>query len=161
GNTIEGRVDTAGGALAFAIALDPTSGLVTFTEYRAVTQPFGTNPDGREGVSLTAGIVNLVATVTDSAGDFQTITLELGSRLAIPDDGPIIAATGTAPALTLSETHLTATSFDDNMAGSAPNAALTTTNGDFSAAFTSVQGADGATTTYALSITGGNGRASG
>jgi VCBS repeat-containing protein len=161
GNTIEGRVGTTGGALAFTIALDPTTGLVTFTEYRAVTQPFGTNPDGGEGVPLTAGIVILTATITAKDGDFQAVSLDLGSRLTITDDGPSITATGTAPSLTLSETHLTATAQDDNIAGSAPNAALMTTSGNFSTAFTSVQGADGAAISYALSITGGNGTASG
>src|SRR6266404_5629703 len=141
GNTIEGHVGTTGGTLAFTITLDPTTGLVTFTEYRAVTQPLGTNPDGGEGVSLTAGILNLTPTITD--------------------DGPLIAAMGTAPSLTLSETHLTATALDDNIAGSAPDATLTTTSGNFSTAFISVQGVDGATISYALSITGGNGTASG
>ena len=104
---------------------------MTFTEYRAVTQPFGTNPDSGEGVSLTAGIVTLVATITDKDGDFQTANLDLGSRLTITDDGPSITTTGTAPALTLSETQLTATALDDNTVGSAPNAALTTTSGNY------------------------------
>ncbi|MBR1276392.1 VCBS domain-containing protein [Bradyrhizobium sp. AUGA SZCCT0283] len=90
GNTIEGHVGTTGGPLAFTITLDPTTGLMTFTEYRAVRQPFGTNPDGGEGVSLTAGIVNLTATITDKDGDFQTASLDLGSRLTITDDGPTI-----------------------------------------------------------------------
>ncbi|WGR91411.1 DUF5801 domain-containing protein [Bradyrhizobium sp. ISRA435] len=161
GNTIEGRVGTAGGALAFTITVDPTTGIVTFTEYRAVTQPFGTNPDGGEGVSLTPGIVDLVATITDRDGDVQTASLDLGKQLTITDDGPSIRTTGTGPSLTLSETHLTATALDDNSVGSTPNAALTTTSGDFSTAFTSVQGADGATIRYALAIVGGNGTASG
>jgi len=161
GNSIEGHVGTTGGALAFTITLDPTTGLVTFTETRAVTQPFGTSPDRGEGASLTAGIVTLTATVTDRDGGFQSISLDLGGRLTVTDDGPSIAATGTAPALTLSETHLTATTLDDNIAGSAPDATLTTTSGDFSTAFRSVQGADGATTSYALSIAGGNGTPSG
>jgi VCBS repeat-containing protein len=152
GNTIEGHVGTINGTLAFTITIDPNTGLVTFTEYRAVTQPFGTSPDGGEGVSLTAGIVNLTATVTDADGNFQTVSRDLGSRLTITDDGPMIAA-GTAPALTLSEAHLTA--------GSAPSTTGTTTSANFSTAFTSVRGADGATISYALSITGGNGAASG
>src|SRR5262245_42583136 len=161
GNTIEGHVGTTGGALAFTITVDSATGNVTFTEYRAVAQPFGTNPDGGEGASLTTGIVNLLATVTDKDGNFQTASLDLGSRLTLTDDGPTIAASGTAPSLTLSEAHLTATALDDNIAGSAPNAALTTISGNFSTAFTSVQGADGATISYALSINGGNGTASG
>ncbi|HKU07596.1 MAG TPA: DUF5801 repeats-in-toxin domain-containing protein [Bradyrhizobium sp.] len=161
GNTIEGHVGTTGGTLAFTITVDPATGRVTFTEYRPVTQPSGTNPDGGEGVSLTAGTVNLTATVTDVNGNFQTASFDLGSRLTLTDDGPTIAAAATAPSLTLSETHLTATALDDNIAGSSPNASLTTTSGEFSTAFTSVQGADGATIGYALSITGGNGTASG
>jgi VCBS repeat-containing protein len=161
GDSVEGRVGTTGGALAFIIAVDPATGIVIFTEYRAVAQPFGTNPDSGEGVSLTAGIVNLTATITDGNGGFQTVTIDLGGRLTITDDGPTIAATGTAPSLTLSETHLTATALDDNIAGSAPNATLTTTSANFSTAFTSAQGADGATISYALSIAGGNGTASG
>ena len=91
----------------------------------------------------------------------RPLSIDLGKQLTITDDGPSIAATGTAPSLTLSETHLTATALDDNIAGSAPDATLTTTSGNFSTAFTSVQGADGATISYALSITGGNGTASG
>jgi VCBS repeat-containing protein len=161
GNTIEGHVGTTSGTLAFTITVDPTTGRVTFTEYRAVTQPFGTNPDGGEGTSLPAGIVNLMATITDRNGVFQTASVDLGSRLTITDDGPMIAAAGTAPALTLSETHLTATALDDHIAGSAPDTALTTISGDFSTAFTPVQGSDGATISYALSITGGDGTASG
>src|ERR1700752_728190 len=59
GNTIEGHATS--GTLAFTITVDPATGRVTFTEYRPVTQPLGTNPDSGEGVSLTAGIVNLTA----------------------------------------------------------------------------------------------------
>ncbi|QIG97073.1 DUF5801 repeats-in-toxin domain-containing protein [Bradyrhizobium sp. 6(2017)] len=161
GNTIEGRVGTAGGALAFTIAVDPATGRVTFVEHRAVEQSSGTSPDNGEGIALETGIVNLIATVTDSDGRYQDISIDLGKQLTITDDGPHIAAAGTAPSLTLSETHLTATALDDHIAGSAPDAALTTTSADFSAAFTSVQGADGATIRYALTITGGNGAASG
>ncbi|UGA43946.1 DUF5801 domain-containing protein [Bradyrhizobium quebecense] len=161
GNTIEGHVGTTGGTLAFTITLDPATGRVTFTDYRAVSQPFGTDPDGGEAVSLTAGIVSLIATITDNDGDFQSARLDLGSRLSISDDGPTIKTNGTAPSLTLSESHLTATPLDDNIAGSAPDLTLTTTSADFSTAFTSIQGADGATIRYALTITGGNGTASG
>jgi VCBS repeat-containing protein len=88
GNTIEGHVGTTGGKLAFTITLDPTTGRVTFTEYRAVTQ--ASNPDGGEGASLTAGLVNLTATITDKDGDFQTASIDLGNRLTITDDGPMI-----------------------------------------------------------------------
>ncbi len=90
GNTIEGRVGGTGGTLAFTITLDPTTGLVTFTDYRAVIQSSGTNPDGGEGVSLTTGIVNLVATITDTDGDFRSASIDLGKQLTIADAGPTI-----------------------------------------------------------------------
>ncbi len=100
--------------------------------------PPGTNTDDNEAVSLATGIVTLIATVT-KAGISQDVTLDLGSRLVIVEDDPSISASGTVPSLTLSEAHLTATLLDDNIAGSAPNATLTTTSADFSTAFTSVQ----------------------
>src|SRR4029079_13463605 len=134
-------------------------GVVTFTEYRAVTQPFGTNPDGGEGVTLTAGIVNLTATITDKDGDFQTASIDLGRQLTIQDDGPTITAIGSGPTLTVDESFLTAAT--NGIDGSTPNLANTHTTGDFSTAFTPGQGADSATISYALSITGGNGTASG
>ncbi|MGY3487001.1 VCBS repeat-containing protein [Bradyrhizobium sp. USDA 4011] len=161
GNTIEGHVGTASGTLAFTITVDPATGRVTFVEHRAVEQPLGTSPDSGEAIALGAGIVNLIATVTNSDGQYQDVSIDLGKQLTITDDGPSIKANATAPSLTLSETHLTATALDDHIAGSAPCAALTTISADFSTAFTSVQGADGATTHYALAINGGNGTASG
>ncbi|WP_143201671.1 DUF5801 repeats-in-toxin domain-containing protein [Bradyrhizobium sp. NAS96.2] len=161
GNTIEGHVGATNGTLAFTITVDPATGLITFTEYRAVKQPLGTSPDNGEGVTLGAGLVSLVATITDKDGDVQSASLDLGKQLTITDDGPSITANGTTPSLSLSETHLTATVFDDNIAGSAPDASQTTTSTDFSTTFTSVQGADGATISYALTITGGNNTASG
>ncbi|MHC2467638.1 hypothetical protein ACVIHD_006650 [Bradyrhizobium embrapense] len=161
GNTIEGHVGTSSGTLAFTIALDPVTGRVTFTEYRAVKQSLGTSPDSGEGVALNAGLVSLVATITDRDGDFKSASVDLGKQLTILDDGPSVKTSGATPSLTLSEAHLTATQFDDHIAGSAPDAAFTTTSADFSTAFTSVQGADGATIRYALTIAGGNGTASG
>ncbi|NEU98869.1 DUF5801 repeats-in-toxin domain-containing protein [Bradyrhizobium uaiense] len=161
GNSIEGHVGTTTGTLAFTIALDPLTGQVTFTEYRAVKQPLGTSPDSGEAVALNAGLISLVATITDKDADFRSASIDLGKQLTITDDGPSIKASGTAPSLSLSESHLTATALDDHIAGTAPDAALTTTSADFSTAFTSVQGADGATVRYALTIAGGNGTPSG
>ncbi|QOZ36831.1 DUF5801 repeats-in-toxin domain-containing protein [Bradyrhizobium sp. CCBAU 53421] len=161
GNTIEGHVGTASGTLAFTITVDPATGRVTFVDQRAVEQSSDTSPDSGEAIALGTGIVNLIATVTNSDGQYQDISIDLGKQLTITDDGPSIKANATTPSLTLSETHLTATALDDHIAGSAPCAALTTISADFSTAFTSVQGADGATTHYALMINGGNSTPSG
>ena len=97
GNTIEGHVGTTAGTLAFTITVDPATGIVTFTEDRAVEQATAANPDTGEGINLTAGIVNLTATITDKDGDFQTASLDLGKQLTINDDGPTITATGAGP----------------------------------------------------------------
>ena len=93
GNTIEGHVSVVGGTLAFTITVDPATGIVTFTEDRAVSQAIASSPDTGEGISLTAGIVNLLATITDKDGDFQTAHIDLGKQLTITDDGPTISAT--------------------------------------------------------------------
>jgi len=61
---------------------------VTFTEFRAVKESSGTNPDGSEAISLTSGSVTLTATITDHDGDFATASLDLGARLSFLDDGP-------------------------------------------------------------------------
>jgi len=50
------------------------------------------NPDGGEGALLTPGVVNLTAMIIDKDGDFQTASLDLGSRLTLTDDGPTIGA---------------------------------------------------------------------
>src|SRR5262249_29935756 len=89
GNTIEGHVGSASGALAFTISVDPATAIVTFTDDGAVGQPTAPNPDTSEPASLTAGVVNLVATITDKDGDFNTASLDLGTRLSILDDGPV------------------------------------------------------------------------
>jgi hypothetical protein len=159
GNTIEGHVGTTSGALAFTITLDPATGIVTFTEDRSVKQGTASNPDGSEGISLTAGVVTLTATITDKDGDFQTAHIDLGKQLTIDDDGPSITASGSQPTLTVDESFLTAGT--NGIAGSTPDLASTHTTGNFSGAFSHVNGADGATITYALSITGGNGASSG
>jgi VCBS repeat-containing protein len=162
GNTIEGHVGSANGALAFTITVDPATGDITFTEDRAVVQAQdGSNPSG-EATSFTAGVVTLTQTITDNDGTTASASVDLGGKLSITDDGPSVTTNAaTVPGLTLSETHLTATT-NNNVNGSSPNAALTVAVGHFAGDFTDVSGADGLkSTTYALSITGGNGTASG
>ena len=159
--TIEGHVGTTGGALAFTISFDPATGLVTFTEDRAVVQAqSGSNPSATPAL-FTAGVLTLTQTVTDNDGTVASASLDLGAKLSITDDGPIVTVTAAnEPSLTLSETHLTTATNPDN--GTAPNAALTSTTGNFALAFNDTPGADGTRTiAYALSITGGSGTASG
>ncbi|WGS29774.1 DUF5801 repeats-in-toxin domain-containing protein [Bradyrhizobium sp. ISRA464] len=158
--TIEGHVGSAAGALAFTISVDPSTGIVTFTEDRGVDQPqSGSNPSATPAL-FTAGVLTLTQTVTDNDGTVASAGLDLGAKLAITDDGPTVTVVGKAPTLTLSETHLTTGTNPDD--GTAPNLALTTTTGNFSGVFADVAGADGIeSTAYSLTINGGSGTASG
>ncbi|MGN1290646.1 MAG: DUF5801 repeats-in-toxin domain-containing protein, partial [Bradyrhizobium sp.] len=59
GNTIEGRVGSTSGTLAFTIALDPVTAHVTFTEYRAAAQPPGTSTGDSDVIPLASGVIIL------------------------------------------------------------------------------------------------------
>ncbi|MER8629854.1 DUF5801 domain-containing protein, partial [Mesorhizobium opportunistum] len=147
GNTVEGHVGTAAGAMVFTLAANTTTGVVTLTELRAVHEGSGENGDASEGISLNsvANLVTLTATITDADGDHQAATIDLGKQVTFNDDGPSITLSGTAaPTLNVDESYLAN--------GSTPNAALTAATAAFAGMFTVVQGADGATTTYGLSV---------
>ncbi|MEH2568957.1 DUF5801 repeats-in-toxin domain-containing protein [Bradyrhizobium sp. AZCC 2289] len=165
GNTVEGHVG-ATATLAFTLALDPATGVVTLTDLRAVHEGVGENGDISEGVSLNsiANLVTLTATITDKDGDTATASIDLGKQVTFNDDGPtievrVLGEEQHLPFLAVDESFLTAAT--NGIDGSTPNLANTHTTGDFSTAFTSVPGADGATFAYALGITGGDGTSSG
>ncbi|MGX5799705.1 DUF5801 repeats-in-toxin domain-containing protein, partial [Bradyrhizobium sp. Arg314] len=81
----------------------------------------------------------------DGDGDKASQAINIGNLLTINDDGPSIALSGaTAPTLEVDESYLAN--------GSTPNAALTSATAAFAAMFTVVQGADGATTSYGVSV---------
>ncbi len=156
GNTIEGHVGTAGGALAFTISVNPNTGVVTFAEDRAVFQTQTSNSNPSENVaSIAAGVVTLTATITDGLGHQASASLDLGKQISITDDGPsIVADAATVGAVILSESDLPT--------GTTPDSSLTSLVGHFSGDFTDTSGADGLkTTTYTLSINGGDGTSSG
>ncbi|KAA3450613.1 hypothetical protein C7I87_09985, partial [Mesorhizobium sp. SARCC-RB16n] len=68
-----------------------------------------------------------------------------GGQITIHDDGPSITLSGAAaPTLDVDESYLAN--------GSTPNAALTSASAAFAGMFTVVQGADGATTSYGVSV---------
>src|SRR5437868_4811007 len=160
GNTVEGHVGVVGGALAFTIALDPATGIVTLTQDRSVLEGTGEAGDISEAsATLAANLIKLTATITDKDNDTASASIDLGHQISFHDDGPSISATGTGPAIFVDESFLTAAT--NGIDGSTPLLASTHTTGNFSGAFTAVQGADSATIAYALSITGGNGTPSG
>ena len=148
----------AAGPIDFTLTVDAT-GHVTMTELRGVDQGAGESPDISEGAHLAAGLVSLTATVTDNNSNTASASVDLGPNITVHDDGPTITAIGTGPAISVDESFLTLAT--NGIDGSTPNPANTMATADFTGVFTHVNGADGAAVAYALSITGGNGAASG
>jgi VCBS repeat-containing protein len=143
GNVVEGHVGNAAGALAFTVSVN-AAGDVTLDQIRALSHPDANNPN--DSVSPSAdNLVTLTQTITDKDGDQSSATANIGQNLVFQDDGPSISTTGVEPSLTVDETNLAANA-----------------SASFAANFTSAFGADGAgAVTYALTVTGGNGVASG
>ncbi|MGY2987420.1 DUF5801 repeats-in-toxin domain-containing protein [Bradyrhizobium sp. USDA 4508] len=154
GNTITGSV---GGTDYFTIAIDPSTGIVTFTQLNNIWHSDPTNPDDAATLTLSRPeILQLVQTITDADGDSVTTSLNLGSGVfTIQDSGPtagtVIAAADT---LVLDETRPVGT---DTAGGTAPTG-LDTVTADFSNNFSAGSyGSDGAgNTTYTLKLTGAN-----
>ncbi|CAM3014148.1 hemolysin-type calcium-binding repeat-containing protein [Ectopseudomonas mendocina] len=135
GGEVVGRVGDQNGAIAFKVTVD-ASGNVSLDQVRAIVHSPNTGPDQATGLSA-ADLVKLVATITDKDGDSNSASLNLGNAISFRDDAPTISAGQAGVAsLQVDETTL------------AINA---TTN--FSGAFTSNYGADGAGTIgYALEV---------
>ncbi|WP_456849877.1 DUF5801 repeats-in-toxin domain-containing protein [Bradyrhizobium sp. USDA 4504] len=154
GNTITGSV---GGTDYFTIAIDSSTGIVTFTQLNNIWHSDPTNPDDAATLTLSRPeILQLVQTITDADGDSVTTSLNLGSGVfTIQDSGPtagtVIAAADT---LVLDETRPVGT---DTAGGTAPTG-LDTVTADFSNNFSAGSyGSDGAgNTTYTLKLTGAN-----
>ncbi|MCP1620900.1 putative secreted protein (type I secretion substrate) [Pseudomonas sp. SLBN-26] len=140
GSVIEGR--TAGtGELVFTLSVN-AAGTVTLDQQRAVVHP---TSDADEAKYLGAGRVSLTLTVVDKDGDSASGAVDIGKVISFKDDGPSISA-GQAGVASL-EVDETSLGID-----------ATT---DFSGAFTSSYGADGAgSIAYSLAVSA-NGASSG
>ncbi|MBK7163112.1 MAG: tandem-95 repeat protein [Sphingomonadales bacterium] len=90
---IEGRVGGIGGAVAFTVSVNPTSGAVTVTQNLAVEHPTGGASHDEDLSPLTAGALTLRVTATDFDGDTDTANVDLGSIIRFEDDGPTINVT--------------------------------------------------------------------
>ncbi|TPI09505.1 hypothetical protein FJW06_25910, partial [Mesorhizobium sp. B4-1-3] len=87
GNTVEGHVGDAGGAVVFTMSVNTTTGVVTLTQDRAVHQDNLSNtPD--DGISLASNLVKLTATVTDPGGHTASASADLGGSATFRDDVP-------------------------------------------------------------------------
>ena len=87
GNTITGSVGTDN---YFTIAIDTSTGVVTFDQLAAIYHANENNPDDSSTLATTtASDLKLTATVTDADGDSVTHDLNLGASIfSIKDDGP-------------------------------------------------------------------------
>ncbi|WP_292237755.1 DUF5801 repeats-in-toxin domain-containing protein, partial [Mesorhizobium sp.] len=88
GNLVVGRIGSAAGAAAFAVAIDSTSGVVSVAQYASLKHPDATNPD--DSVSITDSALQAVVTVTDGDGDTATASTGIGDAMQFQDDGPAI-----------------------------------------------------------------------
>ena len=144
GNVIVGQV--SGGAFAgqaaFAIAIHPTTGVVTVEQYLSLDHPNAANPD--DMVQLLANTLGVVVTATDSDGDTATSgTIDISAQIRFDDDGPTISNVAGGGSVTLDETS----GFD------------TVTSGTAVIAASLAYGADGAAATgaavYGIELSGG------
>ena len=140
-------VGSAAGTPIFSIAVNAATGLVTLTQFAEIDHPLPGSPGNYAAqlVALGANLVELrgTATIVDRDGDSisDTVAVDLGGNIRFADDGPSIAAGGTAPTLTVDESDLAANAVADLSGLFAPTT-------DF--------GADGpGTVTYELGVTAG------
>ena len=74
--TIEGRYGA--GIVAFTLTIDAATGNVTLTQLQSLRHPTGGLASPDESVSLAAGALQAVLTVTDGDGDVATSAADLG-----------------------------------------------------------------------------------
>ncbi len=104
----------------FSLTVD-SSGNVVFTLDRSVENNSGP-------VSLPADSVTLTQTITDGDGTQGSNNIDISTQFSITDDKPEVAASGTTPALTLSEANLTF--LTNGIDGTNPDFKLTHTSGN-------------------------------
>ena len=121
-----------------------SAGHYTYT----LTTPEGNVPAGDNGTNIQSGTDAFTYTVQDAFGNTNTSTI----TISIKDDVPSITLSGVAaPTLNVDESYLTAATNGVSGSGTGP-AGSTTDTQSFVGAFTVVQGADGATTSYGVSV---------
>ncbi len=154
GNTITGSV---GATNYFTISIDPSTGIVTFTQLNNIWHSDTTNPDDLATLTLSnANLLQVVQTLTDADGDHASTPLNLGTGVfTIQDSGPTASTvTGTTDTLVLDESRPVGT---DTTVHTDP-LGLATVTANFSDNFTGGSfGTDGAgSTVYTLKLTGSN-----
>src|SRR5262245_54345608 len=114
GDLVVGRIGSAAGAAAFAVAINSTSGVVSVAQYASLKHPDATNPD--DSVSITDGALLAVVTVTDGDGDTATNSVGIGDAVQFQDDGPTAGIVQGAPTVAHDETAGIQADADDTTA---------------------------------------------
>ena len=75
----------ADGNAAFAIAIDPDTGVISVAQYQSLHHPDGS--DANDSIDL-SGLIRAVLTVTDGDGDKAVASADVGQLIRFVDDGP-------------------------------------------------------------------------
>ena len=87
---IQGRYGAAN-TVAFTVTIDAATGNVTLTQLESLRHPTGGLASPDEPVSLAAGSLQAVLSITDGDGDIARATADLGGVLTFEDDAPTAA----------------------------------------------------------------------
>ena len=90
GGVIQGRYGAAN-TVAFTVTIDAATGNVTLTQLESLRHPTGGLASPDEPVSLAAGSLQAVLSITDGDGDIARATADLGGVLTFEDDAPTAA----------------------------------------------------------------------
>ena len=90
GGVIQGRYGAAN-TVAFTVTIDAATGNVTLTQLESLRHPTGGLASPDEPVSLAAGALQAVLSVTDGDGDIARATADLGGVAPFEDDAPTAA----------------------------------------------------------------------
>ncbi|MFB9985882.1 DUF5801 repeats-in-toxin domain-containing protein, partial [Mesorhizobium kowhaii] len=115
GDLVVGRIGGAGGAAAFAVAINSTTGVVSVAQYASIHHPTpGASHD--ESVNITDSALLAVVTVTDGDGDTATSSTGIGDAVQFQDDGPTAGIVQGAPKVAHDETAGIQADADDTTA---------------------------------------------
>ncbi|WP_457155767.1 DUF5801 repeats-in-toxin domain-containing protein, partial [Mesorhizobium sp. P5_C1] len=115
GDLVVGRIGGAGGAAAFAVAINSTTGVVSVAQYASIHHPTpGASHD--ESVNITDSALLAVVTVTDGDGDTATSSTGIGDAVQFQDDGPTAGIVQGAPTVAHDETAGIQADADDTTA---------------------------------------------
>ncbi|MER8576803.1 DUF5801 domain-containing protein [Mesorhizobium sp. M1338] len=109
GDLVVGRVDTLDDgsvdntdAVAIAISLDATTGILSVAQYVAIAHPDASDPD--DVLTMNDGALLAVVDTVDGDGDPDSTSIAIGDKVQIRDDGP--TATGEPVSATVAEDDL-------------------------------------------------------